>query len=134
MKQKVELHRIIVWTCIILGALAIVFTLPGCTESEAKTVSRETNQLTAKFIELMNEGKTTRDQEQKFIQAMGNVTFQLDRAIRGDTAATTSQKNAVIEAKTGINPEAPLNLGTSKELQTLKDKADSSNEGSQKSN
>jgi len=66
--------------------------------------------MAVKFNELVKAGKTTREQEKAYIDSVAKVCFQLDRAIRGTNASTITQRNAVIEAQTGINPDAPLIL------------------------
>lgn len=90
-------------------ALAVMLLCSGCNE-EGKRVSRETAQMTVKFNELVKGGKTTREQEKAFIDAMASVCFELDRSIRGTKAAERTKRNTEIEAKTGINPEGPLEL------------------------
>ena len=62
----------------------------GCKRGE---VSMEVNAETAKFERLMTDGKTTRDQEQRFIQAVSAASLQLDRAIRGTKKAEQTRKN-----------------------------------------
>lgn len=91
----------------VIGVLASA--LSGC-NGERRRVSRETHQMTEKFRTLMNDGKTTREQEKAFINAMGDVTYELDRSIRGTKSADRTRRNAKIEAQTGINPEAPMEL------------------------
>ena len=88
--------------------LVVVFLCAGCGAS--RQVSMEANASTAKFVKLIDDGKTTRDQEQRFIKAMSGVNFELDRAIRGTNKAEATRRSAVIEAQTGIDPNAPLKL------------------------
>lgn len=86
----------------------VVVLCSGCGVS--RQVSMEANASTAKFAKLIDNGKTTRDQEQRFIKAMSGVNFELDRAIRGTTKATATRNTAVIEAQTGVDLSAPLKL------------------------
>lgn len=98
--------------------LVLVLACTGC-KQEAKRVSRETSAMAIKFNELVKAGKTTREQEQAYIDAVAQVTFELDRAIRGTTAAERTQRNAKIEARTGVNPEGPLELNMNDEHERL---------------
>lgn len=101
-----------------LTSLCFLVLLAGCS-GETKKVSRETAAMTVKFNELVKAGKTTREQEKAYIDAIAQVTFQLDRAIRGTKLAETTKRNAEIEAKTGINPEGPIELNMDNKEQEL---------------
>jgi hypothetical protein len=92
-----------------IGLVFLAVLLSGC-NAERRRVSRETNSMTVKFEHLMKTGKTTRDQEQKFISAMKDVTFELDRSIRGTKKAQETRRTATVEAETGIKVDGPLNL------------------------
>jgi outer membrane murein-binding lipoprotein Lpp len=94
---------------LVVFAMVLVFCCSGCNE-QTKQVSRETASMAVKFNELVKAGKTTREQEKAYIDSVAKVCFQLDRAIRGTKASEITQRNAVIEAQTGINPNAPLIL------------------------
>ena len=94
---------------VVFVSIVLVFGCSGCNE-ETKQVSRETASMAVKFDQLVKAGKTTRAQEQAYIESVAKVCFQLDRAIRGTKASTATQRSAVIEAQTGINPDAPLIL------------------------
>jgi hypothetical protein len=87
-----------------------IILLSGCNSQETKTVSRETAAMAIKYNELCKAGKTTPAQDKAYIAAIAGVAFQLDRAIRGTTNATTTQKQATLEAQTGIDVTAPLDL------------------------
>jgi len=89
--------------------LAFSLILSGC-NGERRRVSRETSAMTVKFSKLVKDGKTTREQEQRFIHAMKDVTFELDRSIRGTKKAEQTKRSAEIEAETGVSPSQPLNL------------------------
>ena len=103
MRQKSIIGGLIV-TCL------LVFSLTGCNSAETKKISQETADMAIKFNELVKAGKTTRAQEQAYIASVANVVFQLDRAIRGTTAAQATQKQAQLEAANGVDLNAPLNL------------------------
>lgn len=87
-----------------------VILLSGCNKEETKTVSRETAAMAVKYNELCKAGKTTPAQDKAYIAAIAGVAFQLDRAIRGTTDAATTQKQATLEAQTGVDVTAPLDL------------------------
>ena len=91
-------------------SVCFLVLLVGCSGQETKKVSQETSAMAIKFNELVKAGKTTREQEKAYIDAVAQVVFQLDREIRGTKAAGTTQRNAQIEARTGINPEGPIEL------------------------
>ena len=93
-----------------IAALALVLFCAGCTKEEAKQVSRETSAMAIKYNELCKAGKTTPEQDKKYIEAVASVAFELDRAIRGTSAAEVTKKAASIEAATGINVGQPLDL------------------------
>lgn len=93
-----------------VGVIMIPLFLAGCNKGETRRVSRETAQMSVKFNELVKAGKTTREQEKAYIDAVALVCFELDRAIRGTKEAERTKRNATIEAKTGINPEGPIEL------------------------
>ncbi len=92
----------------IISMIVLLF-LAGCNQ-ETKRVTRETSQMAIKFNELVKAGKTTREQEKSYIDAVALVTYQVDRAVRGTKEADRTKQNAEIEAKTGVNPEGPIEL------------------------
>lgn len=91
-------------------SLTMVLASSGCNKAEVKRVSRETAGMATKFNELVKAGKTTREQEQAYINAVAMVTYEMDRAIRGTEEADRTKRNSTIEATTGVNPEGPLKL------------------------
>jgi hypothetical protein len=95
---------------LIVGIMMMPLFIAGCNKGETRRVSRETSQMSIKFNELVKAGKTTREQEKAYIDAVALVCFELDRAIRGTKEAERTKRNATIEAKTGINPEGPIEL------------------------
>jgi hypothetical protein len=101
-----------------LSAIVIVLFCAGCDKEEK---SMEANALTCKFNELVKQGKTTRDQEKAYIEAVANETYQLDRAIRGTKKADATHQQALLEAQFGTDTTKPLNLEKLKE-NGLKDK------------
>lgn len=106
--------------CGIAAVCILLIGIAGCNKAETEKISAETAEMAIRFDQLVKSGKTTREQEQAYIAAVGKVAYQLDRAIRGTTAADTTQRQAIIEATTGINPNAPVNLDDSKLLQKSK--------------
>jgi len=94
--------------------IALLF-LAGCNKQETKRVTRETSAMAIKFNELVKAGKTTREQEKAYIDAVALVMYQVDRAVRGTKDADRTKQNAEIEAKTGINPEGPIELNMDSE-------------------
>ena len=91
---------------IILISFALVCT--SCKE-KAKSATMKANSVTRVFIEKMKKGETTREQEQAFIQVIGELTFELDRNLRGTEKATATRKAAEAIAK-GIDPNAPFRI------------------------
>src|SRR3954468_9594378 len=94
---------------VVFSMMALLF-LAGCSKQETKRVTRETSAMAIKFNELVKAGKTTREQEKAYIDAVALVMYQVDRSIRGTQEADRTKQNAEIEAKTGINPEGPIDL------------------------
>ena len=90
-------------------AITIIISLPGCDE-ETKRVTRESNGLVVGFIQKMEKGETTREQEQRFIKACGKVLFEVDRAVRGTKKAEQTRNDILkaLQAGVDINPENPL--------------------------
>jgi len=74
--------------------VVIMLMLCSCKE-EAKKVSREGNALTAKFVQLMDTGKTTREQEQEFIRACSRVVYEVDAALRSREKADATRGMAL---------------------------------------
>lgn len=99
----------------IIACVVVLMLCAGCNRQEAKRVSRETSAMSIKFNALVAAGKTTREQEKAYIDAVAKVMFELDRSIRGTKEAQRTQRNAEIEAKTGINLEGPLELNMNDE-------------------
>lgn len=99
-------------------AVAILLACAGCDKQEK---AMEANALTCKFNELVKQGKTTREQEQAYIAAVANETYQLDRAIRGTKKADATHQSALLEAQFGTDPAKPIDLNKLKE-NGLKDK------------
>lgn len=90
-------------------AIAIVISLPGCDE-ETERVTRESNGLVVGFIQKMEKGETTREQEQRFIKACGKVLFEVDRAVRGTKKAEQTRNDILkaLQAGVDVNPDNPL--------------------------
>lgn len=99
-------------------AVVLVLFCSGCDKEEK---SMEANALTCKFNELVRQGKTTREQEKAYIEAVANETYQLDRAIRGVKKADATRERALLEAQFGTDTTKPINLDKLKE-NGLKDK------------
>ena len=72
----------------------LIFSLAGCSWVERRRVSQEANGLSAAFVVQMDKKMTTREQEQAFIKAANRNFYELDRSIRGTTAADQTRKNA----------------------------------------
>ena len=77
-----------------VAVLAMAFALCGC-----RRESREANQLSAAYEYQMDKGKTTPDQDRKFIHAISKVNLQLDSAIRGTKTAQKSRDDAIKAAE-----------------------------------
>jgi hypothetical protein len=75
-----------------LGMLALVFML-GCS-GERRRVSMETNSLTAAYEAKMDNGKTTPEQDKRFIKSISKVAYELDRNIRGKKRADETRNQA----------------------------------------
>lgn len=85
------------------------FGMTGCDSQETKRVTREAHVLTAAFIGKMKKGETTREQEQQFIEAIGKVAYEVDRAVRGTKAADQTKNDIDLMTK-GIDLSKPLQL------------------------
>ncbi len=83
--------------------------LSGCPKAERDRTSSEANKMVHSYRKLMDEGKTTPDQDKRFIRAVDDQVYQLDRAIRGTKKADASRAQAEAIAN-GIDPNAPLDL------------------------
>jgi len=88
-------------------SVVCIIGLSGC--AETRRVARETHTMTTVFAAQIKAGKTTREQEQKFIYAMKDVTATLDASIRGTKAATKTTQEAEAMAA-GIDVTKPANL------------------------
>lgn len=75
--------------------LSAILALQGCSVGERRRVSRESNALATGFVDQMDKGQTTRDQEQRFIRAMNKVLLELDRSIRGTKKAEETREDAI---------------------------------------
>jgi hypothetical protein len=93
----------------VVVALALSLGMTGCNSQETKRVTREAHVLTAAFIDKMKKGETTREQEQQFIEAVGKVAYEVDRAVRG-TKAADQTKNDINLITKGIDLSKPLQL------------------------
>lgn len=88
--------------------ICLAFVCTSC-DDRAKNASMKANAASRVFVEKMNKGQTTREQEQEFIRIVGDLTFELDRALRGTEKAEATKKNAVLVGQ-GIDPNAPLKI------------------------
>jgi len=88
-------------------SLCLVF-LVGCND-KAKNVSMKANATTTAYVIKMKKGETTREQDQAFIDAVSQVTYELDRSLRGQEKADNT-KNTANLLVSGIDPTAPLRL------------------------
>lgn len=102
-------------------ALVAVVAILFCAGCDKEEKSMEANALTCKFNELVKQGKTTREQEQAYIAAVANETYQLDRAIRGTKKADATHQAALLEAQFGTDPTKPIDINKLRE-NGLKDK------------
>jgi hypothetical protein len=93
---------------IAVAMLSVLLMVSGC--GERGRVSMETNAMTCKFDALVKAGKTTREQEQKFIEAISLQSLEFDKALRGNKKAETTRTRAQIEAKTGVDLSTPIDL------------------------
>lgn len=97
---------------------AVVFSfvacLAGCQYTDRRKASMEMNAMSVRFEKLVEQGKTTRDQEQKYIKAVSDMSLQLDRSVRGTTKANATRQNAGVLADTGVDPSAPVKISKSK--------------------
>jgi hypothetical protein len=57
----------------IFALVLFVACLPGCIGSGVRTAVKDNDLRCVRFCELMAKGETTRDQEQRFIQANGEA-------------------------------------------------------------
>jgi len=93
---------------LLLGiSVVCVLVLSGC--AEERRVARETHTMTTIFAAQVKAGKTSREQEQKFIYAMKDVTATLDASIRGTAASAQTTKDAEAMAQ-GIDVTVPINI------------------------
>ena len=65
--QRSPVAALLAFTAILLAVLLLL--VAGCTPAAVKDSVRENSARCDKFVELMDEEKTTRDQEQRFIKA-----------------------------------------------------------------
>lgn len=80
----------------------------GC--GEKRRVSREANSLSAAYVVHMEKGNTTREQDQRFIKAISQVAYELDRNIRGDKKAKATRQAAQKLATSGLDPNSNFNI------------------------
>jgi hypothetical protein len=72
------------------------------------------NATTRAFVEKMAKGETTREQEQAFIRVVADITFEIDRNLRGTEKAERTKATATA-VMNGIDINAPLRLLDEKE-------------------
>ncbi len=88
--------------------LCLIF-ISGCEDGK---VARECDQISAKYEKLMDDGKTTPEQDKAFIKAISAAAYQLDRSVNGTKAALKSRTDAL---------GGPLDLGGNlKDIERLK--------------
>lgn len=87
----------------------LVMGLCGCPKAERDRTSSEANKMVHSYRKLMDSGKTTTDQDKRFIRAADDQVYQLDRSIRGTKKADASRAQAEAISN-GIDPNAPLDL------------------------
>ena len=90
-------------------AILLVTGLCGCPKAERDRTSSEANKMVHQYRVLMERGETTPDQDKRFIKAVDDQVYQLDRSIRGTKRADSSRAQAEAIAN-GINPDTPLDL------------------------
>lgn len=61
----------------------------GC--AETKKIAEQTDAMTAVYESKMAAGQTTPAQDQQFIHAVSKDVYQLDRAVRGTSAADATR-------------------------------------------
>jgi len=89
--------------------LLLVLGLCGCPKAERDRTSSEANKMVHTYRKLMDAGKTTADQDKRFIRAVDDTVYQIDRAVRGTKKADSSRAQAEAISN-GVDPDAPLNL------------------------
>lgn len=90
------IRKMMVGVCVLM----LVFSA-GC---DRRRVSREANQISAAYEVKMDKGQTTREQDQRFIRAMGKVSLELDSSIRGTKKAEATRAAAIKAAELGVDP------------------------------
>lgn len=92
-------------------ALAVVLislvAFTGC--GERRRVSSETHAMSNVYTVKMKKGETTREQDQKYIEAMNDVVYELDRSIRGKKKADETKRLSTALGN-GTDPREVLNL------------------------
>lgn len=93
-----------------IALVVVIFVgLCGCPKEERDRTSSEANKMVHAYRKLMEAGKTTPEQDKRFIMAVDDQVYQLDRAIRGTKKADASRAQAEAISN-GIDPNAPLDL------------------------
>ena len=77
---------------VLVVALFVTVSFSGCKRNDA---TRNHNGYSNKFAKLVKEGKTTREQEQKFISVNADMSYQVDRAVRGTKKADKTRAAAL---------------------------------------
>jgi Prokaryotic membrane lipoprotein lipid attachment site len=93
----------------ILIATFAILLLSGCQYTERKRVSSETAAMTNVYAIKMEKGETTPAQDKEFIKAMRDVTYELDRSIRGKKKADETKKLSTALGN-GTDPREVLKL------------------------
>lgn len=96
-----------IFKCFIVCSFVVV-SLSGCND-RAKNASMKANITSRAFVQKMNNGETTREQEQSYIRAVADLVFELDRNLRGTEKAENTKKLAAIISN-GIDPNTPMKL------------------------
>jgi len=92
--------KIVVVPCVLILALS------SCNQ-KSKDVSMKANATTRAFVEKMVKGETTREQEQAFIRVVADITFEIDRNLRGTEKAERTKATATA-VMSGIDINAPI--------------------------
>jgi len=95
----------------VAAGIAMMLALSGC---DSKKYSQELHETSAAYIEKMKKGQTTREQDQAFILAVENLSYQLDSALNGTNSAASTEMRGKTIGDTGFDPTQPLVLPTSK--------------------
>lgn len=78
-----------------IALIIVVGACLACASCQKHNVARNHNGYANKYRKEMDEGRTTPEQDKRFIRANANQAYELDRAVRGKKKADATRAAAL---------------------------------------